>query len=162
MKKNILIIIIGAITAYSCSNLPKVDRVVEQKYPNGTPQLIVEYSTNKEVREKKKEIKLYPDGKREYEGDYKNDKRDGKWIYYHPNGNKWSEGTFKDGLGEGKRIVYYETGAKRYAGFFKQGLPSGKWTYWDENGKVVNIKDYDNSTDNKPVATDFENGLKPN
>lgn len=146
----------------SCTNSTKVNQVVEQKYPNGSPLLIVEYSSDKETKEKKKEIKLYPDGKREYEGEFKEDKRNGEWIYYHPNGNKWSEGTFKNGLGEGKRIVYYENGAKRYTGFFTQGIPSGKWTYWDEKGAIAYVKDYDNAADKTEVPPTIDNGLKPN
>ena len=44
-----------------------------------------------------------------YEGDCKNDKREGKGIIFIKNGDRF-EGDFKNDLGEGKGIYYYTDG----------------------------------------------------
>ena len=40
-----------------------------------------------------------------YEGDFKDDKKNGKGIYYFKNGNKY-EGQFKNNFREGKGIFF--------------------------------------------------------
>ena len=44
-----------------------------------------------------------------YEGEWKNDLKDGKGIHYFPNGERY-EGEFKNGNAEGKGIYYYKDG----------------------------------------------------
>ena len=53
---------------------------------------------------------LWNDGDR-YEGDFKNDKKEGKGIYYWNDGNRY-EGDFKNDKKEGKGIYYYNNGNK--------------------------------------------------
>ena len=51
-------------------------------------------------------------GQIEQEGNYKDDKLDGKWTYWHENGQIEQEGNYKD------------------------DKLDGKWTYWHENGQI--------------------------
>ena len=44
-----------------------------------------------------------------YEGDYKNNKREGKGIYYFNNGKRY-EGNWKNDKKDGKGIMYYNNG----------------------------------------------------
>ena len=53
-----------------------------------------------------------------YEGEWKNDKREGKGILYWNNGNRF-EGEYKEDKREGKGIEYYISG-DRYDGNFKK------------------------------------------
>ena len=49
--------------------------------------------------------------RKRYEGDYKNDKREGKGIMYWNDGARY-EGDFKNDKREGKGIMYYNDGEK--------------------------------------------------
>ena len=51
-----------------------------------------------------KSIKEYPNGR--YEGELKNNKREGKGIFYHNNGDRY-EGEYKNDKRERKGIYYY-------------------------------------------------------
>ena len=147
MVKNIIVIAI-AVCAISC-NQKKIKKDIKEKYPSGKTKIEAFFNYRIEVKdtintELVKEIRYFEDGKKEMEGDYKDNKRNGWWIAYFPNGNKQSEGEFKDGLGNGKRIVYFENGKIRYTGFFKSGLPDGKWEMFDSEGKKIKEIDYVN------------------
>ena len=54
-----------------------------------------------------KGIEYYPNGER-YEGDFRNDKKEGKGIYYHNEepfkGDRY-EGDFRNNIQEGKRCI---------------------------------------------------------
>ena len=54
----------------------------------------------------------YENGQIKLEGNYKDNKRDGKWTYWYENGQIEQEGNYKD---------------------HKQ---DGKWTWWHENGQI--------------------------
>ena len=56
-----------------------------RKHPNGKPYVIIFFDskTDKMMRE---EV-YFPNGKMQWEGNYKNMLEDGKWMYYFENGN---------------------------------------------------------------------------
>ena len=53
----------------------------------------------------------YPDGQREYEGEYKEGKPNGLLMYWFKNGNKMREGKLKDGMPVGRWITYKDDGS---------------------------------------------------
>ncbi len=74
-------------------------------------------------------------GEKEFEGSYKDGKKDGVWITWYENGQKSDEGTWKDGERDGLRTGWYENGQKWYEGTYKDGkLISFKM--WNEDGSV--------------------------
>ena len=81
----------------------------------------------------------YPNGNIKYEGDYMNDKFEGKGILYYENGNKHYEGNFVNNKFEGKGIIYYENGDIGYEGDFENDKSEGKGIFYYENG----IKGYE-------------------
>ena len=81
--------------------------------------------------EGQKGIFFYSDDDR-YEGDWKNDLREGKGVFYSNNGNIY-EGEFKNDLQEGKGIWYYNDGG-RNEGDLKNGKKEGKGIYYYKNG----------------------------
>ncbi len=91
-------------------NKPK--KVVEEAYPDNSPKVEKYYIEKESSKELVKEIRYYPNNKIQMEGKYKNNKRNGDWIYYFENGTIWCEGSFLDGVDHGQRIVYYENGQK--------------------------------------------------
>ena len=60
----------------------------------------------------------YPDGLREYEGEYKDGKPNGLLTYWYNNGNIMREGRLKD------------------------GMPIRRWITYKEDGTVQNIMDH--------------------
>ncbi|HHG85072.1 MAG TPA: hypothetical protein ENJ82_10040 [Bacteroidetes bacterium] len=94
------------------------------------------------------------------QGEMAKDKRVGEWKFWFNNGepkelriyngeknilqSSWQEnGTpmVVDGTGE---YEYWEYGLRREKGAYKDGLMDGKWTFWDENGVVVNSGFFEN------------------
>ena len=67
-----------------------------------------------------------------YEGDFKNDKPEGKGIVYYKNGDRY-EGDFKNGTSDGKGIYYHKNG-DIYEGDYKNGKREGKGIYYYHNG----------------------------
>ncbi len=128
----------------SCSG--KTERVVESSYPDNTPQVVKYYKQSGNHKELVKEESYYPNKQKRMEGEYKDNERDGKWIYYYESGKIWSEGFFKKGKSEGLRITYFENGKKRYEGHYKQDLRAGIWKFYTEDGKLAEEIDYGKGT----------------
>ncbi len=49
-----------------------------------------------------KATERWPDGKVRAEGQYKSQRRAGRWVFWHNNGKKWAEGEYANGLKEGQ------------------------------------------------------------
>ena len=60
----------------------------------------------------------YPNGEREYQGEYKRGKPNGLLIYWNENGKKMREGELKS------------------------GAQMGRWKYYDNEGDLTKIIDY--------------------
>jgi antitoxin component YwqK of YwqJK toxin-antitoxin module len=86
-------------------------------------------------------------GKKEFEGSYKDGKKDGLWTDYYKNGQKSSEitykngreyiiRTYKDGEREGLWTWWYGNGQKFYEDIYKDGelIESKKW---DRDGNLI-------------------------
>jgi hypothetical protein len=71
-----------------------------------------------------------------YEGEYKNDKRDGNGIYYYKTGEVY-DGKWKNGLREGRGTFTWGDGSK-WEGNFHHNEMDGNGMFYD-NGKVEPI-----------------------
>ena len=69
-----------------------------------------------------------------YKGYFLNDYPNGKGIYYYKNGDRY-EGMFKDGKKDGEGIFTYANGG-RYKGSFKNDEKDGKGEYKNQNGQI--------------------------
>jgi antitoxin component YwqK of YwqJK toxin-antitoxin module len=141
----LLIVFLG-----SCGN--KKTTVVESTYPDQTPKVVKTYKGKGEDKELIAQKTFYPGNKVQMEGTFKDNKRDGRWIYYHSNGKPWSEGFFRNGKANGKRITYYENGNILYEGYYKDDKRVGKWRFFDENGKLVRTVDFSKTSDTTAVS----------
>lgn len=138
--RNILLICIS-LMLFSC-NGTVVEEVVES-HPDGTPKLVKYYHEDGNVRDLVKEMQYYPNHNKFYEGEFKNNKKDGSWKVWYPNGNLWSEGFYLEGLDDGKRTAYYENGKVHFEGQYLKGEMKGLWKFYDESGNKINEVDYD-------------------
>ena len=123
----------------------KKNKVVDETYSDGSPKVEKYYTGEGTIRELVKEVRYYSNKQIEMEGEYKDNKRNGDWVYYYKDGKVWSEGSFVNGLDEGKRTVYYENGEKRYEGYYTKGKKTGNWKFWEENGDLVKEIDFDSA-----------------
>lgn len=118
---------------FSCS---KPVEVVEETYEDGTPRVIRTYEEKNDRKILISEKVMYPNGKLQIEGTYKENKRHGTWAFYYENGNKWSEAVYEDGQYNGKSTTWFENGNLRYEGFYKKGIKSGTWKFYTEAGEL--------------------------
>ena len=70
-----------------------------------------------------------------YEGEFKNDRPNGKGTYTYKNGRKYV-GDIVNTLAEGNGIMYFEDG-NRYEGEFKNDKPNGRGIFYFSNGKII-------------------------
>jgi antitoxin component YwqK of YwqJK toxin-antitoxin module len=136
--RNIFYLLI-VLSLISCS---KEKKVVDSAYPDGSPKKVYVYTGSGDAKTLLKETDFYPAKKVQMEGTYKNNKKDGKWVYYHTNGKVWSEGFFREGENDGKRTTYFENGKIRYEAWYNLGARVGKWKFYDEKGNLVKEVDY--------------------
>ncbi len=106
-----------------------------------TQQVIEEYEcyrdedTNKPIKHGYYKS-YYGDKSYKQVGNYKDDKKDGKWIEYY-NGKLVREENYVNGKEEGKWIRYYESGKVEVEGNFVNGKQEGKVVWYDEEGNIT-------------------------
>ena len=76
------------------------------------------------------------------EGEIKNKKENGSWIYWHENGKKARRGNFLDGKREGTHTYWYPNGKLRGIGNFKNDKYDGKWIMYNEDGMQISEQIY--------------------
>lgn len=76
----------------------------------------------------------YLNGQLYAQGEIKNKKENGFWIYWHYNGQKAREGNFDNGQRTGTHTYWYQNGQMRGVGNFKNDKYDGKWTTYNEDG----------------------------
>lgn len=67
----------------------------------------------------------------------------GKWIDFNPEGIKECEGTYKDNRVEGPVKFFYENGSLKSEGqYIHWKKPAGIWKYYDKAGNLVHTMTY--------------------
>jgi len=140
MRKYILLLI-SFFLLVSCG--PRLEEVVEDTHPDGSPRIVVFYKMEDGFKEKVKVSAFYESGSQRYIGEFKDDKRDGYWIYWYENGNKWSEGYFKNDLRDGYGTTWHENGKKHFEGSYLEGVRVGTWKFYDDQGELAKEVNYD-------------------
>ena len=123
-----------------------------------------------------KSYKLYPNGQKEFEtnwkdgqrhgltvywresgelwfkGNYKNDKREGLWVYWYDEKQKEEERRYKNGDRHGLWTGYYYNGQKEFESYFKDDNRHGLARAWHKNGQIMYEKKYQESKEIKSFA----------
>ena len=60
----------------------------------------------------------------------------------YPNGQREYTGEYKDGKPNGLLVYWYEKGVKKREGELKNGVPAGRWTYYNSDGSIKEINDH--------------------
>ena len=87
---------------------------------------------------------------KKYEGDWKNDQKNGKGTYYWPNGDKYS-GDWLNGHRTGNGVYYYKSGDIFY-GQFKDSQRSGEGIYYFKKDNNFSVGEYENEKLKKEIA----------
>ena len=140
MKKYLLLLTSVFILA-SCG--PKLEEIVEDTHPDGSPRLVEYFQTIDGFKEKVKVMAYYEDGTVRYEGEFANGKRDGYWAYWYEDGKMWSEGYFKNDLRDGFGTTWHKNGQKHFEGSYKEGVRVGAWKFWTIEGELAKEINYD-------------------
>ncbi len=120
-----------------------VDKIIE-RYPNNSPKLVKHYNNTDTTTNYFAETGFYQNGNKQYTGQFKNNKRNGKWAYWYENGTIWSKGFYNNGLRSGKSQVYHKNGNIFFTGYYKNGVQNGKWKYYNNKGELLNTVTYKN------------------
>ncbi len=119
---------------------------VTETWPDGQPRKILFYEVTGDKKDKVKEIRYFQGGKKEMEGNYKNGKKEGTWVFWFENGRKQSENNFTNDLRNGKSVVWRENGKKYYEGTFSMGKLHGTWYLYDTTGNRTKEVFYEHDT----------------
>ncbi|WGK63714.1 toxin-antitoxin system YwqK family antitoxin [Croceiramulus getboli] len=80
----------------------------------------------------------YDNGQLESVQQFKDGQGNGIWINFDPDGRKESQGTYVNNRVEGPVTHFYEDGSIKSTGQYRSfKRPIGWWTYFDRQGKVV-------------------------
>jgi len=155
MKRAIQIFLVLTVVLAGCK-----EKMVEETtatWPDGNPQKVSVYQVTGDKKVKVKEIRYYQSGKKEMEGEYANNKKDGVWTSWFENGKKQSEGFFKNDMRNGKATVWRENGFKYYEGTYSLGKLHGAWITYDTDGSRLKETMYE--YDRKVKEIDFKQNL---
>jgi len=78
----------------------------------------------------------YESGKLMSEGEMKNSKEQGPWIYYYENGKKQVEATYNKGIAEGEWKWYNENEQLQKIGHYLNGIEDGLWMLYHPEGGI--------------------------
>jgi antitoxin component YwqK of YwqJK toxin-antitoxin module len=85
----------------------------------------------------------YQNGNIQTMQEYVNGIGNGKWIDFNPEGIKECEGTYKNNRVEGPVTFFYENGSVKSKGqYLHWKKPIGLWKYYDKKGNLVHTMTY--------------------
>ena len=67
----------------------------------------------------------------------------GKWTKVYKNGNKAEEGDYKNGLKNGSWKAWFSSGEIHYSCLYKNGKKSGLYQEWNRYGEIINEIQYE-------------------
>ena len=74
---------------------------------------------------------------------YKKGMRSGKWVKYYENGQLEYEGYAENNELNGEFISFFDNGNINTKGEFDMGYQVGTWEYYDENGDLLEVKNFE-------------------
>ncbi len=113
------------------------------KNANRLDSIRSKYVTFKPIKDGVRKV-YYLNGQLSGQGEIKNKKETGLWIYWHENGQKAREGNFDEGKRTGTHTYWYPNGRLRGIGGFKDDKYDGKWIMYKEDGSDKTVQFYKN------------------
>lgn len=158
-------IVLTSCTEQNLNN--KEIQVIEETFENHQHKRVSIYLNEQKPENKIKEIKYNKNGKIDFEREFENGKKHGKFFAFDANGIKWQEGYYLDDSIISYAINYYPSGQKKVERRFEKNhlvqaiyyYENGRissidfseekngqdytvnWYQWDTNGKLIYIDD---------------------
>jgi antitoxin component YwqK of YwqJK toxin-antitoxin module len=102
---------------------------------------------------------FYPNGVRNYQGEWKSDQKTGTWMYWTDKGRAEKLETYNDeGLLHGPAETYNAKGGLLSKGSYKNAKPEGKWEYYHDFGGLLRTCQYKGGILNGKSVTYSERG----
>lgn len=93
------------------------------------------------------------------EGDYSDNKKTGKWIFYYNNNKVKQVLTYLNNRPDGHAVFYYKNGNKKEEGTWKNNKWVGEYKYYYENGEIRKDWNYNENGQRTGIQKYFyENG----
>ena len=93
------------------------------------------------------------------QGEFKNGKREGIWVWENKNGHLNTKGFYKNGKEDGTWITYFDNGQLSDKGDYKNGKKEGTWfRYWDKV-QLMSKGDYKNGKKDGAWVSYSNNGI---
>lgn len=143
MKK--LLIIINLVLVFaSCQDksVRHVQKVAHYYVESDLPWVIYYYDVVGKDSTWVEERWFHENGVLQLEGKIVDNQREGEFKGYYPTGELMSVGKFVKGKREGKGFIYHENGVVSTENEYHNGHPTGLWKYYDEEGHLVDVKQY--------------------
>ena len=102
----------------------------------------IAYEVNSEVSFTGKYVEYSDNGQKEYEGNFKNGKKNGLMTVWSENGQKLIETNYKNGKQDGLWTGWHENGQKQFETNYKNGKKNGLMTWWDKEGNIDETETY--------------------
>lgn len=99
-----------------------------------------------------------PDGLTSYEGDYREDKRDGFGVCYYNNGSINYVGNWTDNSRNGGGVGYRLSDGTMHAGKWNNNTPDGYGARFDKDGNLIDVCNYENGLRTGKSVSFDENG----
>lgn len=80
-------------------------------------------------------VLYFENGKKQGEGLYISEKREGEWKFYNENSILVARENYRNGLLHGKRIVYFDTGEVSEESYYIDGVQNGAWIQYFRSGE---------------------------
>lgn len=93
---------------------------------------------------KQKRLPGYTDDQKIEEGNFLNNKKDGKWTFYFNNGKVKHTLNYVNGTADGQAVFYYKNGNIREQGLWKNNRWVGEYKMYYRNGNPKNFFNYNN------------------
>ena len=107
-----------------------------------------------------KSFRLYDNGQKATEVNWKDGKQDGLFVQWNEVGQKEAEINFKDGKENGLWTRWHNNGQKEQEIYFKDGKEDGLWIEWDKNGQKSSEANYKNGKGHGLAVIWHQNGQK--
>ncbi len=118
---------------------------------------------NSEMKKNGPVTKLYDNGKKRFEGQFRDGVPFGKFIYYYKTGQLQAEMNYSDDGIIATSTTYYENGNKMAEGKFINQKKEGKWEYYlnEKDNNIISYEHYRNGKLDGEMVTYYPNSMVP-
>ena len=102
---------------------------------------------------------LNPKTEEKYEGEWRNNRRDGRGVEFYANGEKKYVGNFKSGKYNGNGSFFYKNGDK-YVGKYKEGLMNDEKGYFIFNNNIRLVARVENNVKHGKAMRIYPDGRR--